>query len=160
MNTKSFMTQDYEKNHPSHLAENKPNTNPIPQKGKMNVNLFATKDYENEPLWGINPIKLVLPVPSKVEGSLACPERSRMGRMDPISIQGRQQRMTARKKNLDCGRDYSWSSPLLDVGMVILQRPYRGRVYSAGRDALCRGGSGGCGGNIRDFVGYSRLADI
>ena len=50
MNTKSFMTKDYEKNRAFRLRKTNPiqtQSNPI---SKMNVNLLLTKDYENQPL--------------------------------------------------------------------------------------------------------------
>jgi len=34
-------------------SQNKPNSNPIPQKPKMNVNSIVTKDYENRPPFGL-----------------------------------------------------------------------------------------------------------
>ncbi len=38
----------YENKHNWTLSENKPNSNPISQKPKMNANAFSQKDYENK----------------------------------------------------------------------------------------------------------------
>ncbi len=40
-----------QKNDDFAVRKNKPNSNPISEKAKMNVNIFATKDYENETAW-------------------------------------------------------------------------------------------------------------
>ncbi len=57
-------------------------------KAQMNVNIYYIKDYQNFiPLAGqknkpnSNPIKACPACPEFIEGSAACPERSRMGRM-------------------------------------------------------------------------------
>ena len=54
MNVTSFYTKDYENEHLHWAGKTNPiqtqykaNTNPIPERPKMNENLFATKVYEN-----------------------------------------------------------------------------------------------------------------
>jgi hypothetical protein len=48
MNVKSFITKDYRKKGDFAVRKNKPNSNPISEKPKMNVNLYVIKEYENE----------------------------------------------------------------------------------------------------------------
>jgi len=55
MNVTSVLTKDYENKSNWKLGENKantkpikPNTNPIPEKPKMKLSFFSTKDYENK----------------------------------------------------------------------------------------------------------------
>ena len=48
MNVISILTTDYENIANWTLGQNKPNSNPISSKPKMNVNAFSQKDYENE----------------------------------------------------------------------------------------------------------------
>jgi len=51
-----------------HLAQkNKAKTNPISEKPKMNVNLFTTKDYENETTLRLQKNKPNLPAPKGVK---------------------------------------------------------------------------------------------
>ncbi|GAH70351.1 unnamed protein product [marine sediment metagenome] len=54
MNVNSFIIKDYRKNDDFAVQKNKPNSNPISEKPKMNVNLYVIKEYENEPLSGSN----------------------------------------------------------------------------------------------------------
>jgi len=56
MSVTSFLTKDYENICPCGVPKNKPNSNPIPQKPKMNATFCITKDYENQSLRGINPM--------------------------------------------------------------------------------------------------------
>ena len=56
MNATVYFTANYDHNTAARVRQNKPNSNPIPQKPKMNANSSATKDYENPPLRAINPI--------------------------------------------------------------------------------------------------------
>jgi len=49
MNVNLTLTKDYRKKDDFLVRINKPNSNPIPEKPKMNVNAFLQKDYENEP---------------------------------------------------------------------------------------------------------------
>ena len=60
MNVTSILTKDYENKSNWKLGENKANTkpikantNPIPERPKMNENLFATKGYENITTFGL-----------------------------------------------------------------------------------------------------------
>jgi ATP-dependent Zn protease len=48
MNVSSFTTKDYRKNDDFLVRINKPNSNPISVKPKMNANLYVIEDYENE----------------------------------------------------------------------------------------------------------------
>ncbi len=48
MNVNSLITKDYRKNDDFAVRKNKPNSNPIYERAKMNVNLLATKEYENK----------------------------------------------------------------------------------------------------------------
>jgi hypothetical protein len=48
MNINLTLTKDYRKNDDFTVRINKPNSNPISSKAKMNANFFVTKDYENE----------------------------------------------------------------------------------------------------------------
>jgi len=48
MNATSFITKDYRKNDDFAVQKNKPNSKPISEKPKMNVNFYLTEDYENE----------------------------------------------------------------------------------------------------------------
>ncbi len=48
MNINSFITKDYRKNDDFTVRINKPNSNPISQRVKIDANVFVTKDYENE----------------------------------------------------------------------------------------------------------------
>jgi hypothetical protein len=59
--------------------KNKPNSNPISSKAKMNANVFITKDYENE--------TALRPQKNKPNSNpnKACPERSRMGQFQTQS---------------------------------------------------------------------------
>ena len=49
MNVNLTLTKDYRKNDDFSVRINKPNSNPISSKLKMNVNLYVIEDYENEP---------------------------------------------------------------------------------------------------------------
>ena len=49
MNANVFVTKDYRKKDDFSVRINKPNSNPISEKPKMNVNLYVIKEYENEP---------------------------------------------------------------------------------------------------------------
>jgi len=49
MNVNSLITKDYRKKDDFAVQQNKPNSNPIPKRPKMNANAFSQKDYENEP---------------------------------------------------------------------------------------------------------------
>ncbi len=48
MNINSFIPKDYRKKDDFVVRINKPNSNPISPKPKMNVNLYVIEDYENE----------------------------------------------------------------------------------------------------------------
>ena len=48
MNVSLTLTKDYRKNDDFAVQKNKPNSNPISSKDKMNASFFATKDYENK----------------------------------------------------------------------------------------------------------------
>jgi len=48
MNVNSLITKDYRKKDDFAVQKNKPNSNPISVKPKMNATIFVTKDYENE----------------------------------------------------------------------------------------------------------------
>ncbi len=48
MNVNLFITKDYRKKDDFAVRKNKPNSKPISEKPKMNVNAFSQKDYENE----------------------------------------------------------------------------------------------------------------
>jgi len=48
IDAKCVFTKDYRKNDDFLVRINKPNSNPISEKAKMNANVFVTKDYENE----------------------------------------------------------------------------------------------------------------
>jgi len=52
MNIKSLITKDYRKNDDFIVRINKPNSNPISERPKMNANVFLTKDYENKTAFG------------------------------------------------------------------------------------------------------------
>ncbi len=64
MNVNSLITKDYRKNDDFAVPKNKPNTNPIPRKARMDVSLAITRNYNNEQrtmnnelLFKTNPIK-------------------------------------------------------------------------------------------------------
>ncbi len=60
MNINSITAKDYRKNDDFVVRINKPNSKPISEKPKMNVNLYVIKDYEMKPLSGpkkTNPIQ-------------------------------------------------------------------------------------------------------
>ncbi len=46
MNVNSFITKDYRKKDDFAVQKNKPKTNPICQKGKIDAKCVFTKDYE------------------------------------------------------------------------------------------------------------------
>ncbi|MCH7557693.1 MAG: hypothetical protein IIB56_09595 [Planctomycetes bacterium] len=48
MNINSLITKDYRRNAAFAVRKNKPNSNPIFLRTKMNATLFTAKDYENE----------------------------------------------------------------------------------------------------------------
>ncbi len=48
MNVNLTLSKDYRKNVDFTVRKNKPNSNPISEKPKMNANAFSQKDYENE----------------------------------------------------------------------------------------------------------------
>ncbi|MFH1884760.1 MAG: hypothetical protein ABIL62_18835 [Planctomycetota bacterium] len=48
MNVNPYNKTDYENIANWTLGENKPNSNPISERPKMNVNSLITKDYEND----------------------------------------------------------------------------------------------------------------
>jgi len=48
MNIKSLITKDYRKKDDFAVRKNKPNSNPIPEKPKMNANVYIIEDYEND----------------------------------------------------------------------------------------------------------------
>jgi hypothetical protein len=49
MNINLTLTKDYRKNDDFVVQKNKPNSNPISEKPKMNANVYVIEDYENEP---------------------------------------------------------------------------------------------------------------
>ncbi len=49
MNINSLITKDYRKKDDFAVRKNKPNSNPIFVKPKMNVNLYVIEDYKNKP---------------------------------------------------------------------------------------------------------------
>ena len=49
MNVNSLITKDYRKKDDFVVRINKPNSNPISERPKMNANLYVIEDYENEP---------------------------------------------------------------------------------------------------------------
>jgi len=60
MNINSIITKDYIKNDDFEVRINKPNSNPISERLKMNVNVYYTKVYNNETAFRrkkANPIK-------------------------------------------------------------------------------------------------------
>ncbi len=62
MNVNSLITKDYRKKDDFVVRINKPNSNPISKKPKMNVNLYVIEDYENERLCRpkkTNPIQIL-----------------------------------------------------------------------------------------------------
>jgi hypothetical protein len=48
MNVSSLITKDYRKKYDFAVPKNKPNSNPISSKAKMNVSLYVIKEYEND----------------------------------------------------------------------------------------------------------------
>jgi len=48
MSVKMCSTRNYDNNLALPLRQNKPKTNPIAEKPKINVNSILTKDYEND----------------------------------------------------------------------------------------------------------------
>ena len=82
--------RNYKNNSALRPPKNKPKTKPIPQKPKMSANFCLTKDYENKPSGGFrktNPNKPKQACPARPERGRG--ERSRTGRMDPISMRVR-----------------------------------------------------------------------
>ena len=75
MNVTSFYTVDYENKSNWKLGENKANTNPIPEKPKMELNSYSTKDYENETAFGLRQNK-----PNQTQFPPAPPPPSQKGR--------------------------------------------------------------------------------
>jgi hypothetical protein len=103
MNVNSLITRDYRKKDDFAVQKNKPKTNPISEKPKINVSLYFIKEYENETAFRpqknkakTNPISEIAKMnvnafskkdyengtahrPKKTKQNKACPERSRMG---------------------------------------------------------------------------------
>ena len=48
MNVNSLITKDYRKKDDFAVPKNKPKTNPIPRKARMDVSLAITRNYNNE----------------------------------------------------------------------------------------------------------------
>ncbi len=48
MRMNTSLTPEKQSQYKANQSQYKPNTNPIPEKPKMNVNAFSQKDYENE----------------------------------------------------------------------------------------------------------------
>ena len=48
MNINLTLTKDYRKKDDFAVRKNKPNSNPISSKAKMNANLYVIEDYENK----------------------------------------------------------------------------------------------------------------
>ncbi len=74
MNINLTLTKDYRKKDNFSVRINKPNSNPIPKRLKMNVNAFSQKDYENEPPSGpkkTNPTCSELVEPISIQKKLA-----------------------------------------------------------------------------------------
>ena len=70
MNINLTLTKDYRKKDDFAVRKNKPNSNPISSKPKMNANAFSQKDYENETAFRPQKNK---PNSKPIK---ACPERS------------------------------------------------------------------------------------
>jgi len=105
MNVNSLITKDYRKKDDFSVRINKPNSNPIFSKPKMNVNAFSQKDYENE--------TTLMPQKNKPKQSQnkpkqsqnkpnfkPCPERSRMGRMGQFQTAGKRTKEAKKKKRI------------------------------------------------------------
>ncbi len=48
MNANDFITKDYGQKDDFSVRINKPNSNPISSKAKMNANVYVIEDYEND----------------------------------------------------------------------------------------------------------------
>ena len=57
MNVSFLCTMYYENLSDRTLGENKPNSNPISEKPKMNANIYATKDYKNKTVFRLQKYK-------------------------------------------------------------------------------------------------------